>query len=142
VQILIADDHPVVRKGVRAILQSLTDLEVCIEANNGEDAVQKSLASNPDLVILDISMPILDGFGAAKKIQELQPNIPILMLSMYALPEVVRYTRTAGLQGFVTKSEVGDVLLKAVAILLRGGTFFMDDETKTGHLNARSLQAK
>ena len=68
-RVLIADDHPVVRKGVCCILESRNDLEVCGEATNGEEAVQKSLRLNPDLIILDGTMPVLDGFSAARKIR-------------------------------------------------------------------------
>jgi DNA-binding NarL/FixJ family response regulator len=74
VRILIADDHPVVRKGVCSILESRNDLEVCGEATNGEEAVQKSLRLNPDLIVLDVTMPVLDGFSAARKIRELLPK--------------------------------------------------------------------
>ncbi len=75
-RVLIADDHPVVRKGVCPILESRNDLEVCGEATNGEEAVQESLRLNPDLIILDVTMPVLDGFSAARKIRELLPKIP------------------------------------------------------------------
>jgi two-component system, NarL family, response regulator NreC len=123
VRVLIAGDHAVVRKGVCSILESRTDLEVCGEAANGEEAVQKSLQLNPDLIILDVTMPVLDGFSAAKKIRELLPKIPILILSMHDGPEMARSSQSVGAQGFVTKKEANDVLLKAVDALLAGGTF-------------------
>ena len=100
------------------------DLEVCGEAVNGQEAVEKTLHLNPDIIILDISMPVLDGFAAAKQIREILKRVPILMLSMHAGPEVVRISRTVPVQGFITKSEVGGVLLNAVDVLLAGGTFF------------------
>ncbi len=123
-RILIGDDHEVVRKGVCAILASRNELEVCGEASNGEEAVQKALALNPDIIILDVSMPALDGFSAAKKIRHVLPKTPILMLSMHTGPEMVRISRMVGVQGFITKAEVSGVLLRAVDVLLSGGTFF------------------
>lgn len=127
-RIVIADDHEVVRKRVCAILASRNDFEVCGEASNGEEAVQKSLTLNPDIIILDVSMPVLDGFNAAKKIRKVLPKTPILVLSMHAVPEMARISRTVGVQGFVTKAEVSGVLLKAVDVLLAGGTFFPDGD--------------
>jgi DNA-binding NarL/FixJ family response regulator len=74
VRVLIADDHPIVRKGVCSTRESRNDLEVCGEATNEEEAVQKSLRLNPDLIVLDVTMPVLDGFSAARKISELLPK--------------------------------------------------------------------
>jgi DNA-binding NarL/FixJ family response regulator len=126
-RILVADDHPVVRKGVCSILESRKDWEVCGEATNGEEAIQKSLEVNPELIILDVTMPVLDGFSAARKIKEALPVVPILMLSMHDGPEMARSSRSAGAQGFVTKAAANEVLLKAVDALLTGGTFFPND---------------
>ena len=79
--VVVADDHPGVRKAVCAILESSKKCEKCVEAADGNEAVLKSLELNPRLVILDIKMPVLDGYRAAKKIKKAQPNIPILMFS-------------------------------------------------------------
>ncbi|HEY2456825.1 MAG TPA: response regulator transcription factor [Candidatus Acidoferrum sp.] len=125
-RIVIADDHEVVRRGVCSILESRRDLEVIGEAVNGADAIQKALELRPDLVILDVSMPILDGFAAARQINKNLPQVPILMLSMHDGKEMVRASKSAGAQGFVTKTEVGSTLLTAVDILLKGGSFFSD----------------
>jgi len=77
--VLIADDHEVVRKGVCNILEARGDAKVCGEATNGEEAVQKAIELNPDLVILDVTIPVLDGFSAAKRIKEVLPEIPVLL---------------------------------------------------------------
>jgi DNA-binding NarL/FixJ family response regulator len=90
VRILIADDHEIVRKGVCSILESRKDIEICGEASNGQEAVQKALQLNPDLVILDVTMPVLDGFAAARQVKEVLPNVPILMLSMHDANDAVR----------------------------------------------------
>ena len=123
-RVLIADDHAVVRQGLCAILESRGDWEVCGEATNGEEAVQKTLKLNPDLIVLDITMPVLDGFSAARKIRATLPDVPILMLSMHDGPNVIEASQAAGAQGFVTKTEVAGVLLEAVDRLLRGEIFF------------------
>jgi DNA-binding NarL/FixJ family response regulator len=125
-RILIADDHAVVRKGVCSILESHKDLEVCGEASNGKEAIQKAIELEPNLVILDVTMPVLNGFRAAKKINELMPDVPILMLSMHTGEEMVRISRSVGARGFVNKGEIAEVLLKAVNTLLAGKTFFPD----------------
>jgi DNA-binding NarL/FixJ family response regulator len=128
VRILIADDHPVVRKGLCSMLDSRADLELCGEATNGEEAFLKALEIFPDLIILDVTMPVLDGFHAAKKIREKLPEVPILMLSMHDGPEMVRMSRTVGAQGFINKSEISTVLLQAIDVLLAGGNYFTNGE--------------
>ena len=123
-QILVADDHEVVRKGVRAILTSNFQGMECIEATNGQEAISKALAIHPDIVILDIKMPVLGGFGAAKEIQRLLPQIPILFFTMNAGEPFVSEARKAGVQGFVAKDRAGEDLIRAVEKLLRKETFF------------------
>jgi DNA-binding NarL/FixJ family response regulator len=110
-RVLIADDHEVVRKGVGNILKSHLDVEAAIEVVNGKDAVEKATERSPDLVILDVAMPVLEGFSVAERIKKALPNVPILMLSMHDGPEVVRASKLAQAQGFVTKSEDAEVLL-------------------------------
>jgi DNA-binding NarL/FixJ family response regulator len=123
-RILIADDHEIVRKGICSILESRKNIDICGEASNGQDAVEKASQLNPDLIILDVTMPNLDGFAAARQIRTFLPEVPILILSMHAGPSVVREAQQAGAQGFVSKSEAGHVLLKAVDAVLQGQTFF------------------
>ncbi|MGB8322848.1 MAG: response regulator transcription factor [Candidatus Acidiferrum sp.] len=127
-RILIADDHEVVRKGVCSLLESRADLKVCGEATNGQEAVDLARQLDPDLVVLDVTMPMLDGFSAARKIKQLLPAMPILMLSMHAGPAMVRAAKAAGAQGFVTKTDVAGTLLQAVDVVLRGETFFTDGQ--------------
>jgi DNA-binding NarL/FixJ family response regulator len=101
-------------------------LKVCGEATNGQEAVDLARQLDPDLVVLDVTMPVMDGFSAAKKIKQFLPAIPILMLSMHTGSEMVRAAKAAGAQGFVTKTDVAGTLLKAVDIVLQGQTFFAD----------------
>jgi two-component system response regulator NreC len=123
-RILVADDHETVRKGVCSILESRKSIEICGEAANGQDAIEKASELNPDLIILDVTMPGLDGFAAARQIRTFLPEVPILMLSMHEGPSLASEAQRSGAQGFVSKSDAGDVLLKAVEIVLRGKTFF------------------
>jgi DNA-binding NarL/FixJ family response regulator len=123
-RVLVADDHEVVRKGVCAVLASRGDLEICGEADNGEQAFQKCLELEPDLAILDVTMPVLDGFKACEKINKILPELPILLLSMHAGPRMVAISQSVGAKGFVSKNEIVDVLLEAVDVLLAGGSFF------------------
>ena len=122
-RILVADDYEVVRKGACTILTSHFDVE-CIEACDGEDAVRKALSYLPDVVILDINMPALGGFGAAKEIRRLLPETPIVFFTMHAGEQFVSEAKKAGVQGFVAKDRAGDTLVKAVEAVLRKETFF------------------
>jgi DNA-binding NarL/FixJ family response regulator len=123
-QVLIADDHEIVRRGVRSILESRNDLKICGEAANGRDAVLKAAQLRPDLVILDHSMPILSGLAATGEIHRIMPKVPILMLSMHTGKDLLDALRVAGAQGFVPKAECADKLLEAVDAVMRGETFF------------------
>ena len=123
-RILIADDHETVRKGICAILGGHKNMEVCGEAANGEEAVEKALQLNPDLILMDISMPVLGGLDAARQIRNVLANVPILFLSMHNSYGVANQAQLAGAQGFVTKSETARILLKAVDAVAQGHTFF------------------
>jgi len=123
-QVLIADDHEIVRRGVRSILESREGLEICGEAVNGREAVNKASQLHPDLIILDQAMPVLSGLSAATEILQILPDVPILMLSMHNGKTLLDALRTIGARGFVPKAECADKLLEAVDAVLRGDTFF------------------
>ena len=125
-RILIADDHEAVRKGVCAILSSRKDVEICGEAENGKEAIEKARTLKPDLVILDITMPVLSGFEAAREIRKTLPQVPILILSMHESNQLIEEAKKIGVQGYVTKTQVGATLLQAVDALLRKDTFFSE----------------
>jgi DNA-binding NarL/FixJ family response regulator len=123
-KVLVVDDHETVRKGVCAILTTHLKPEVCEEAANGQEAITKALELEPDIVILDINMPVLGGFAAAKELQRLRPQTPILFLTMNAGEAFVSEARKAGVQGFVAKDRAGEALVDAVKALLRNETYF------------------
>ena len=123
-RVLIADDHEAVRRGVCAILTSRTDVEVCGEAVNGQEAVEKAVTLAPDLIILDITMPVLSGFEAARQIRKTLPQVSILILSMHESNQLIEEAKKIGVQGYITKTQVGDTLLLAVDAILRKQIFF------------------
>jgi DNA-binding NarL/FixJ family response regulator len=128
-QILIADDHEIVRRGVRSILESRSDLKICGEATNGKEAVEKASELRPDLVILDHSMPVMSGMAAASEIRQLLPDVPIIMLSMHDGKPLIDALRLIGARGFVPKAECSAKLLEGVDAVLRGETFFEQEPT-------------
>jgi DNA-binding NarL/FixJ family response regulator len=122
-RIVIADDQGTVRRGVRALLTDNFPGVICDEAQNGAEAVNLVRANRPDLVILDISMPLLDGFGAAAQIQEFAGHVPILFFSSHSGNSFIDETRRVGAQGFVSKDDASEVLVEAVRTLLQRKTF-------------------
>jgi DNA-binding NarL/FixJ family response regulator len=122
-RVLIVDDHEALRAGVRAVLES-RGIEVCGEATNGQEALTKALQFRPDLVILDITMPVLDGFSAAREITKRFPGIGILLLSMHESASMVNIAKSSGARGYVAKSEGIARILKAVDAIAHNETFF------------------
>jgi DNA-binding NarL/FixJ family response regulator len=122
-RVLIADDYEAVRLGLCAILKSV-DMEVCAQATNGEEAVEKAIQLNPDLIILDISMPGIGGVEAARQIRVFLPDVPILFFTMHNTPQLLAIAKAVGVQGFVTKDQMSVKLLEAVDALRNKRTFF------------------
>lgn len=123
-RILIADDHPVVRKGVRAILESHPGYTVSGEAKNGADAVRQALESKPDVVILDITMPVLSGIEAAKQILQKRPDLPIIILSIHDSRTLEESAKEIGIRGYVTKTRTTEELVIAVEAVTSGKSYF------------------
>jgi PAS domain S-box-containing protein len=119
VRVLIADDHEIVRRGVRSLLETHPALEVCGEAVDGQDAVDAAKQLNPDVVVLDISMPHLSGLEAARLIRKAVPRTEILILSQHDSSEVVNAALEAGARGYVVKSDVSRDLLTAVELVMQ-----------------------
>ena len=126
IRVLIADDHDAIRKGVATIL-SHDGIEVCGEASNGIEAVTNAVQLRPDIVILDLTMPLMGGFEAARKLHKVLPDIPILIYSMHGSDQLIKEIRRLGLQGFVSKSDISKALPEAVnALVVQKATFFPD----------------
>jgi DNA-binding NarL/FixJ family response regulator len=126
---LLVDDHESVRMGVTAILSSRPNIEVCGEAANGLEAVGKARELKPDLIIMDVNMPVLDGIHSAKEIRVFLPEVPILFFSMHDGVYLVHEAKMAGVQGFVNKTEARATLLDAVDALVKKQTYFPDRST-------------
>jgi DNA-binding NarL/FixJ family response regulator len=108
---------------MRSLLESHRDVVVC-EAQNGAEAVEKTKEMNPDLVILDVSMPVLDGFSAARQIKNVFPLTPILLFSLYRTNAFVEAAQKIGVSGYIAKTEAAQTLLEAVEAALNNQTYF------------------
>jgi DNA-binding NarL/FixJ family response regulator len=123
IRILIADDHPVVLRGLRIVLNAQPDLEVVAEATDGEQAVERTLADHPDLAILDISMPRMTGLQAAREITRRRPEVRVLMLSMHDNEQYLFEAIKVGASGYVLKTAVDRDLVEACRAAVRGEPF-------------------
>jgi DNA-binding NarL/FixJ family response regulator len=123
-RILVADDHEVVRRGLCALLRNQPGWEVCGEACDGREAVVKVLTLKPDVVILDIGMPNLNGLEATRQILKANPQIKILILTLHDSDQVVQEVLNAGARGFLLKTDAARDLVNAVDALRRGKIYF------------------
>ena len=130
-RILIADDHEIARRGIRDLFRDQPDLEICGEAKNGLEAVAKAQELRPDLIILDLSMPQLGGFGVAYRIRELALDTKLLIYTTHSLAELERTARAAGCVGYVHKANAARDLVRAVHSVLQGGSFYGADAALT-----------
>jgi len=123
-RILIVDDSPIIRDCFHWILEDEHGWKVCGEAANGLEAVEKAVELHPDVVILDVYMPVMHGFDAAREIRKELPQTAILMVSSYDTRQAHEEARHVGARGFVVKSGEAPKLVEAVQTVLRGGTSF------------------
>lgn len=123
IRILIAEDHLMVRAGIRALLEKAGDINILGEASNGQEAVEMTQELKPDVLIMDIMMPRMNGIQAAENIRELKLSTRILLLSMYADAGFIHQALQYGVKGYVLKSSVSDELLQAVRTVANGQTF-------------------
>lgn len=123
IRILLADDHALVRRGVRLILDGESDLSVVAEAGDGAEAIDKARTHRPDLAILDIAMPRMTGLQAARELTRLLPDVCILMLTMYDNEQYLFESLKAGASGYVLKSVADRDLVEACRATMRGESF-------------------
>ena len=131
VKIAIADDHDVVRQGLRTILRARPEWEIVAEAANGREAVDAVRAVQPDILVLDITMPVMSGLDALQEISSLGASTRVLIFTMHDSSSLVRAVSEAGASGYVLKSNAARDLIKAIEVLLGGDTFFGSDSTST-----------
>jgi DNA-binding NarL/FixJ family response regulator len=113
-RVLIADDHEVAREGLRAFLDSLPETEICGEAKTGSDAVRLAIKTKPDIVILDLSLPELNGVDVVRAIRTILPKTEVLVVSLHLSPEIATVALRAGARGYVAKSDTRGELISAV----------------------------
>ena len=124
ITVLLADDHAMVRDGLRHILEAAGDIHIVGLASNGEEAVAQATAGCPDIAVIDISMPGMDGIEATRQIMRSCPHTRVLTLSMYHTGEYVQRAVKAGARGYVLKDAAGSELVKAVRSLHDGKRYF------------------
>ncbi len=155
-RILIADDHEIVRRGLKALLSAKPGWTVCAEAGTGREAIALASQYRPDIVVMDISMPGLNGLEATRRIRKVLPKAEILVLSLHYSDQLVREVVDAGARGYILKSDATRDLLKAVEALATRRSFFTpdaaqmivngfrnpDSATKTGSLMRHRLSSR
>ncbi len=122
-RILIADDHKLVRQGIRRLLEAEADFEIVGEANDGVEAVEKTAELKPDILITDLKMPRLGGIKVTERVRESSPDTRIIILSMYQEKAYVAAALNAGARGYVLKKSSTDVLVDAIRAVARGQRF-------------------
>jgi DNA-binding NarL/FixJ family response regulator len=118
-RILVADDHHVVRTGLRALLETKSGWQVCAEAANGREAVEKAEELTPDVAVLDIGMPLLNGVEATRQIRKLSPKTEVLILTMHDSEVLIQEVLEAGARGYILKDDADRNLIDAVGALSR-----------------------
>jgi DNA-binding NarL/FixJ family response regulator len=131
IRVLLADDHGVVRKGLRFVLENEPDIEVVGEASDGRQAIEASDEKNPNVVVMDIAMPRLNGIDATAQIMKHQPQTGVIILSMYSDEEYLLRALTAGAKGYLLKDTAESELVNAVRTVASGKPFFSPDIAKT-----------
>lgn len=130
--ILVVDDHQIVREGVRSLLGALRPAWSVSEAADGTEAMNLIKNAVPDLVIMDITMPLLSGFEVVSRLRKLGFDRPILMFTMHKSAQLTNEAKEAGSQGYVVKSQAVEDLVRAIDALLAGGTFFGKEGAPAG----------
>jgi DNA-binding NarL/FixJ family response regulator len=113
-RVMIVDDHPAVRRSLRSLVLSRMDWEVCAEASDGRNAIEIAKQLKPDVILLDINMPVMSGIEAAPVIHKEVPESDIYIVSQYETPDIARLATEAGAQGYIPKSEIWQSLFPAL----------------------------
>jgi two-component system response regulator NreC len=142
IRVLLVDDHMVVRIGLKALINTEPDMEVVGEAGNGAEGVAATVAQRPDVVVMDISMPVMDGLEATRRIRQECTDVQVLILTVHAQEKYLFPVLKAGAAGYVLKSTVDTELLDAIRTVAGGGAFLYPSATRllledyVAHLNS------
>jgi len=136
-RILLADDHVTVRHGLRLLIDGQSDMTVVAEASDGEAAVQRAVAVEPDVIVMDISMPGMNGLGATRTLKKLQPKLAIVTLTRHSDDAYLQELLRAGVSGYVLKQSAPSELLQAIRAAAAGGQYL--DSTLTKRVTAGFL---
>lgn len=131
IRVLLVDDHAILREGIKALLEKKENIEVVAEAANGREAVSKVAQFRPDVAVLDISMPLMDGLEATRQMKRESPDVKILILTMHDDEEYFFQLLRAGASGYVTKKAVSRELVSAIEAVCRGESFFCPSMAKS-----------
>ena len=121
--VLVVDDHSFIRRGVRSILEPFPEWELCGEAENGQEAIRKAAELRPAIIIMDVSMPVLDGIAATQAIKSSLPQTHIVLLTLHNSRELLSRAFQAGARGYVLKADVDGELLKALRVVVGDGSY-------------------
>lgn len=137
-RVLIVDDHAFIRRGVQSILQSFPEWELCGEAANGNDAIQFADELKPDVILMDVTMPGLNGIEATRIIRNTHPGMKIVLLTLHESPEILRNGFRAGASGYLLKADTEQELMKALRIVVANGSYIsprIDEDTVARVIN-------
>ena len=137
-RILIADDHIVIRRMLRALLETREGWEVCGEAANGREAVTKAQELKPDLMVMDLAMPIMDGIQASQELSKAMPTVPIVMHTLHYSVELEVQAKKAGIRQVVAKMDSGERLLNAIEALVNPSAWDKSVEARMGSASSTS----
>lgn len=122
IRILLADDHPIVREGLRAVLETQSDFQVVAEAASGDEALRLALVLQPDILLLDLEMPILDGVETIRRLRQQQPAARIIVFTAFDNDERIIHAVQAGANGYLLKGAPREEIFKAIRITMEGGS--------------------
>ncbi len=131
IRVLLVDDHPLVLDGINACLSSEPEIEVVGQANNGLEALELAEALTPDVVLMDVSMPVMNGLEATKELKMRFPDFRVLILSMHENREYILQLIQSGAAGYVLKDVSSEELVKAISVVHQGGTYFSSRASET-----------
>jgi DNA-binding NarL/FixJ family response regulator len=122
-RLLIVDDHAFIRRGIQTILQPFPEWELCGEADNGNDAIRMAGELRPEVIIMDVSMPGLNGIEATRAIRKAQPGVKIVLLTLHESADLVRSAFRAGARGYLLKTDAEQELVRALTVVIGEGAY-------------------